>query len=80
MYTGFSNKYSNEYETLYMLHPYPTSDLKNPTFEFITEIAITHQNCLRVCIIAQNHTMLSLTLLIENIELFSASFIRITTL
>ena len=35
-------KYTNEYDTLYMLHPYPTSDFKNPPFELITEIASTH--------------------------------------
>ena len=79
MYTGFSYKYTNEYDTRYMLHPYPTGDFKNPPFELITEIASTHWNCLRVCIIAQNHTMLSLALLIEKIELFSAS-LRIMTL
>ena len=53
MYTGFSYKYTNEYDTLYKLHPYQTNDFKDPPFELLTEIASTLKDCLRVCITKQ---------------------------
>ena len=76
MYTSFSFKYTNEYDTLYMLHPYLTSDFKNPPFELITEIA---SYTLELSESLHHSTEPYYALLIENIELFSAS-LRIMTL
>ena len=76
MYTSFSFKYTNEYDTLYMLHPYPTSDFKKTPFELITEIA---SYTLELSESLHHSTEPYYALLIENIELFSAS-LRIMTL